>query len=183
MVPRMTKRARMPAPPLLAGTAPLPSSSAGSLRTLRRMLFALAAAAPLAALAGCGGAADDPRRSEARSRAPLEQRMATADPDQGKRLFGQCASCHTIAPGGGDRNGPNLHAVVGRRVAAGSARFGYTAALEAKGGSWTPERLDAWISNPQAFAPGTSMIYPGMANGVDRADLIAFLTKQGQGRP
>lgn len=178
MVPRMTKRARMPAPPPSTGTATSPSSGAGSSRTLRRMLPALAAAAPLTALAACGGAADDPRRSEARSRAPLEQRMASADPNRGKRLFGQCASCHTIAPGGGDRNGPNLHALVGRRIAAGSARFGYTAALSSKGGSWTPKRLDAWISNPQAFAPGTSMVYPGMANGVDRADLIAFLAQQ-----
>jgi cytochrome c len=133
----------------------------------------------LAGLAACAEPADDPRRSEARSRAPLAERLASADADKGQRLFRQCAACHTIAPGGGDRNGPNLHTVMGRPVAAGSARFGYTAALESAGGNWTPPRMDAWIENPQRFAPGTSMAYPGMPNGVDRADLIAYLSRQG----
>jgi cytochrome c len=134
----------------------------------------------LAGLTACAEPANDPRRSEARSRAPLEQRLASADADKGQRLFRQCAACHTIAPGGGDRNGPNLHAVMGRPVAAGSARFGYTAALESAGGNWTQARMDAWIENPQRFAPGTSMAYPGMPNGVDRADLIAYLSRQGE---
>lgn len=138
----------------------------------------LAGLALLAALAACGNTGDDPRRSEARSRAPLAERLASADATQGKRRFRECAACHTVARGGGDRNGPNLHGVIGRQIASGSRRFGYTAGLEAAGGTWTPERLDAWIANPQRFAPGTSMAYPGMANGVDRADLIAYLAQQ-----
>jgi cytochrome c len=133
----------------------------------------------LATLAGCGKPADDPRRSEERSRAPLAERLANADADKGQRLFRQCAACHTIAEGGGDRNGPNLYGIIGRPVAQGSARFGYTAALESIGGSWTPERMDAWIENPQRVAPGTSMIFAGIPNGVDRADLIAYLALQG----
>ena len=135
--------------------------------------------AVLPVLVACGGSASDPRRADERSRAPLAMRLAQADVGQGKRLFHQCAACHTVAAGAGDRNGPNLHGVVGRPVAAGSRRFGYTAALEAIGGTWTPERLDAWLQNPQRFVPGTSMIYAGMPNGVDRADVIAFLQQQG----
>ncbi|GAA0457682.1 MULTISPECIES: c-type cytochrome [Sphingomonas] len=144
----------------------------------RRMLPRWIAIAVLAVPAACDGSSSDPRRADARSRAPLVERLAQADVAQGRRLFRQCAACHTVAPGGGDRNGPNLHGVVGRPVAAGSRRFGYTAALEAIGGIWTPERLDAWLQNPQRFAPGTSMIYAGMPNGVDRADVIAFLRQQ-----
>jgi cytochrome c len=139
----------------------------------------LLAIVSLATLAGCGKPADDPRRSEERSRAPLAERLASADADKGQRLFRQCAACHTIAKGGGDRNGPNLYGVINRPVAQGSARFNYTAALESIGGSWTPERMDAWIENPHRVAPGTSMIYAGMRNGVDRADLIAYLALQG----
>nr|WP_229361916.1 c-type cytochrome [Sphingomonas sp. PL-96] len=137
-----------------------------------------AALALTAALAACGSGGSDPRRTEARSRAPLAERLASADASKGKRLFRECAACHTVARGGGDRNGPNLHGVVGRPIASGSRRFGYTAGLEAVGGHWSPDRLDAWITNPQRFAPGTSMAYPGMANGVDRADLIAYLAQQ-----
>ncbi|MBB3909943.1 c-type cytochrome [Sphingomonas desiccabilis] len=151
----------------------------GRLAAAGRTPLRWSAFAALPVLVACDDSSSDPRRAEERSRAPLAQRLAQADVAQGKRLFRQCAACHTIAAGGGDRNGPNLHGVVGRPVATGSRRFGYTAALEAAGGTWTPERLDAWLQNPQRFAPGTSMIYAGMPNGVDRADVIAFLRQQG----
>jgi cytochrome c len=144
---------------------------------------ALSATALLACLAGCAEPENDPRRSEARSRAPLAERLASAGAEKGQRLFRPCAACHTVARGGGDRNGPNLYGVLDRPIARGSARFGYTAALESLGGNWTPARMDGWIENPQRFAPGTSMAYPGMPNGVDRADLIAFLARQGSAQP
>ena len=59
-----------------------------------------------------------------------------------------------------------------------SPRFGYTAALQRIGGRWTPERMDAWLTNPRRFAPGTSMGYPGLADPLARADLIAYLSAQ-----
>ena len=37
------------------------------------------------------------------------------------------------------------------------------------------EKLDTWLKNPQAFAPGTAMAFPGVADDKKRADIIAFL--------
>ena len=35
--------------------------------------------------------------------------------------------------------------------------------------------LDLWLTNPQAFAPGTSMAFPGVPDIKKRADIIAYL--------
>ena len=40
---------------------------------------------------------------------------------------------------------------------------------------WTYEKLDPWLKNPQAFAPGTTMAFPGVADAKKRAAIIAFL--------
>lgn len=117
----------------------------------------------------------DPRLSSA----PLAERLAAADANSGAAVFSRCAACHTVTQGAGDRGGPALYAVVGRRVGRGSDRFNYTAALEAAGGVWTFERLDAWLTNPQHFAPGTNMAFAGLPDGMERADVIRFLNENG----
>lgn len=127
-------------------------------------------------LAACAPSAPHDSRL---ARAPLAQRLAAADARAGAGIFNQCAPCHSIAQGSGDRAGPNLYAVVGRPVARGSDRFNYTAALRSLGGVWTAERLDAWLADPQKFAPGTNMPFQGLRDGMDRADVIRFLTENG----
>ncbi|WP_051083440.1 c-type cytochrome [Sphingomonas sp. Mn802worker] len=115
--------------------------------------------------------------------APLAARIKVADTRLGRAVFRQCAACHTIDAGTGDRDGPNLHGVTHAQVGRNSARFGYTAALQSVGGEWTCARLDHWLTNPAAFAPGTSMHFPGLRNGLDRADVIAYLYANGGGKP
>ena len=83
--------------------------------------------------------------------------------------------------GGADLDGPNLYGVVGHPVAERRPRFAYSAALRHVGGVWTFARLDAWLTNPAAFAPGTTMTFAGLPDGQDRADVIAFLNTQGSG--
>jgi cytochrome c len=104
--------------------------------------------------------------------------MRVADAERGSRLFGQCAACHTVRKGAGNRDGPGLYDVVGKPVASNSRRFGYTGALRSAGGAWTPERLDVWLTAPAKFAPGTSMSFPGLSDPLDRADVIAYLQTQ-----
>ena len=69
------------------------------------------------------------------------------------------------------------------RAAKGIDDFGYTAALQSVGGTWTCARLDRWLTNPAAFAPGTSMHFPGLRDGLTRADVIAYLYANGGGKP
>jgi cytochrome c len=136
--------------------------------------------APLA-LASCTGEQGSSRNTP--PDAPLAARMSTADADHGARLFRQCAGCHTIGEGAGDRGGPGLYGVVGRVIGAGSSRYAYTGALREKGGTWTPDALDRWLANPQRFVPGTKMVFAGMSDGNDRADVIAYLAANGPKLP
>jgi cytochrome c len=119
--------------------------------------------------------------------APLAARLHAADARYGARIFQVCAACHNDGLGAGDRDGPNLWGVVGKPVGRNSASYGYTAALQSVGGVWTCERLDRWLADPQRFAPGTHMTFEGLSNGLDRADVIAYLAQHGSaasgGRP
>ena len=91
----------------------------------------------------------------------------------GEDLFGdQCSGCHTI-DAASSPTAPTLKGVVGRKVAS-LADFQYSDALKAKGGTWTGEALDAFLSNPKAFAPGTSMNV-SVPSADDRRAIIQYL--------
>ena len=97
------------------------------------------------------------------------------DAEAGAQAFLACSACHSVTPGGGALIGPNLWGVVGRDVGS-SPEFDYSAELKAVGGTWTPEQLDRFLTNPSAFAPGTRMGYVGVADPVERRALIAYLS-------
>ena len=100
--------------------------------------------------------------------------LATADPKQGETDAALCKVCHTFDKGGAAVVGPNLYDVTGRKIASVEG-FNYTPALKAHEGAWTYELLDTWITNPQAFAPGTMMAFPGIPDVKKRANVIAFI--------
>ena len=100
--------------------------------------------------------------------------IATADPKQGEAELALCKVCHTFDKGGATLIGPNLYGVVGMKIASHEG-VTYTPALKAKEGNWTYENLDAWLTNPQAFAPGTAMAFPGIPDIKKRAAVIAYL--------
>ncbi len=99
----------------------------------------------------------------------------------GAQLALACAGCHTMNEGQLGALGPNLHGVVGRRV--GAVRdFDYSPAMQAFGGRWTPERLDAFLADPAASLPGTRMEFAGIPDDADRQSLIGYLTRTGARR-
>jgi cytochrome c len=104
--------------------------------------------------------------------------FASANAANGPAVFRQCATCHTINKGGANGAGPNLYGVVGRNHG-GSAGFNYSAAMKGKAGEpWTLEAIYAFITNPRAAVPGTSMSFAGIRSEQQRADLIAYLREQ-----
>jgi cytochrome c len=58
---------------------------------------------------------------------------------------------------------------------ASEAGFNYSAALKAKGGTWTFDALNPWLANPRKDVPGTLMTFGGIPSEKQRADIIAYL--------
>jgi cytochrome c len=86
----------------------------------------------------------------------------------------QCVVCHSIEKGGPLRVAPNLWGIVGDA----KARFpwyGYSPALATADGNWTDEDLDAYLSDPDGFLPGTTKTLIGIGDPDERSELIAFL--------
>jgi cytochrome c len=97
-----------------------------------------------------------------------------ADPVAGEKIFkAQCGICHTVVAGQ-NRIGPTLFGVVGRP--AGSVPgFNYTADHKKLGVTWDAATLDKYLANPRAMVPDTSMVYAGLKDDAERADLVAYL--------
>jgi len=121
--------------------------------------------------------------SAAASGPGLNTLLASADVAAGEKVFAKCAACHTANQGGANGIGPNLYATVGEAIGQGKGGFAFSDALKSKGGNWTFENLDHWLTSPREFAPGTKMTFAGLGNPVDRANLIAWLNTQGSNLP
>ena len=107
--------------------------------------------------------------------APIAERLATASPERGEKVFLTCKACHAVDAGSPHGIGPNLWAVIGRAVASAEGFDRYTPAMRSFGGTWSPERLDRYLRQPMTEVEGTAMVFPGLANAADRADVIAWL--------
>jgi cytochrome c len=125
---------------------------------------AAAGAAALAALGSAAGAAT--------GGAP-DAGPPAADVAAGERVFrSQCMGCHSVEEGL-NRAGPTLHGIFGR--AAGSVEgFRYSEAMSAADFDWTPETLDAFLTDPGTMVPGTIMVFWGLRPD-DRRRVIAYL--------
>ena len=105
---------------------------------------------------------------------PIENLLASASLDKGAQVAKQCQICHNLQEGQGPKVGPDLYGIVGRAVAS-VAGFNYSAPLKAKGGTWTFDELNKWLTKPSADVPGTAMTFAGLSNEKQRADVIAYL--------
>lgn len=103
---------------------------------------------------------------------PFSEVMASADAAAGEKVFAKCKACHKID--GNNATGPHLDGVVGRPVASVEG-FGYSDGMKAHGGTWTPEELSHFLTNPKADVSGTKMSFAGLPKVTDRANVIAYL--------
>ena len=103
--------------------------------------------------------------------------VPAVDPLNGAALFrNQCATCHSLNAGDPPRQGPNLAGIIDRPVGS-VAGYKYTAGYATAGFNWDEARLDAYLINPQAIFPGSTMAYR-QANAGTRRILIDYLKDQ-----
>ena len=94
----------------------------------------------------------------------------------GEVLFAaNCGGCHKLGDGTSHRIGPDLWGVVGRKPASAGGYHDYSAALHARGGSWTEQGISDFIKDPQSAVPGTAMEYPGLADADSRSKIIDYI--------
>jgi cytochrome c len=105
---------------------------------------------------------------------PIEELLASASIDKGQNSAKVCLTCHTFGKGEGAKIGPNLFNIVGRDKAS-FAGFNYSAGMKSKGGKWTYDDLNTFLTDPKKFVPGTAMGFAGIQNDAQRANVIDYL--------
>ena len=96
---------------------------------------------------------------------------------QGAQVFRACAACHTLGPDEGERAGPTLHGVFGRRIAT-LPGYDFSPALRGMDIVWTGETIARLFEiGPNAYTPGTKMPEQTIGDPDDRAALIRFLER------
>lgn len=119
-----------------------------------------------------GGGGDD------KPKVDMAALLAVASPEDGAGVFKKkCGSCHNAEVGGANSQGPALHGVMGRDIASG-ADFAYSEALTSKEGVWDWESMNAFLTKPKDWAPGTRMSFIGLKKPEERAEVMAYLNQQ-----
>jgi cytochrome c len=112
--------------------------------------------------------------AEAPKEPPLPNLLAKADLKKGQADVHVCESCHNLEKGAGAKVGPPLYGVVGRPKGS-IAGFAYSDGMKGKGGDWTYDDLNKFLTKPSAYVSGTKMTYPGEPDAQKRADIIDYL--------
>ncbi|TAD91616.1 MAG: hypothetical protein EAZ99_02950 [Alphaproteobacteria bacterium] len=110
------------------------------------------------------------------SRPQADTVAADADP-RGAEVFRACVACHTLTADDGNRAGPTLHGVFGRRIATAPG-YQFSDALRGMDIVWTAETISRLFEiGPTAYTPGTKMPEQVITDPEDRAALIRFLDR------
>jgi cytochrome c len=108
--------------------------------------------------------------------APDDPLAAYAD-DPGAKVFRACVACHTLKSDEGNKAGPSLWHIFGRRIAS-LPGYHYSEALTRMSIVWTPETVAKMFEvGPMTYTPGTKMPEQKIGSAEDRQALVEFLQK------
>jgi cytochrome c len=97
--------------------------------------------------------------------------------DHGAQVFRACVACHTLSPDEGNKAGPSLHGIFGRKIAS-LPGYRYSDALKRMDIVWTPETVSKMFEvGPMTYTPGTKMPEQKIGSADDRKALMDFLQR------
>ncbi len=106
-----------------------------------------------------------------------EDPLAAYAGDPGAQVFRACVACHTLKPDEGNRAGPTLAGIFGRRIAT-LPGYNFSEALKHLDIVWNPETVAKLFElGPAAYTPGTKMPDQRINAPEDRAALVKFLAR------
>jgi cytochrome c len=98
------------------------------------------------------------------------------DVAKGEISFHKCLPCHSIGDDAQNKIGPELNGIDGRH--SGSVPdFSYSDANKNSGIVWSEAEFKDYIKDPRAKIPGTKMIFVGIKNEQEIADLWAYVSQ------
>lgn len=106
---------------------------------------------------------------------PREASAAAGAEERGAVVFRACRACHTLTPDDGNRAGPTLHKIFGRRIATAPG-YEFSKALKQMDIVWTPETVAKLFEvGPSVYTPGTKMPEQTIGDPADRKALVDWL--------
>ncbi|MGI8527166.1 MAG: c-type cytochrome [Pseudolabrys sp.] len=97
--------------------------------------------------------------------------------DHGAEVFRACVACHTLTPDEGNKAGPTLAGIFGRRIAT-LPGYNFSPALKTLDIVWTPETVAKLFEiGPLTYTPGTKMPEQKITSAEDRKALTDFLAR------
>jgi cytochrome c len=106
-----------------------------------------------------------------------EDPLAAFAGDHGADVFRACVACHTLSSDEGNKAGPSLAGIFGRKIAT-LPGYNYSDALKQMNIVWTPETVSKMFElGPMTYTPGTKMPEQTIGSEDDRKALVEFLAK------
>ncbi len=97
--------------------------------------------------------------------------------DRGAEVYRACIACHALTPDEGNKAGPSLAGIFGRKIAT-LPGYRYSDALTKMDIVWTPETVAKMFEvGPAAYTPGTKMPEQTIGSADDRKALVDFLAR------
>lgn len=92
----------------------------------------------------------------------------------GETSFKKCLPCHAVGPEAKNKVGPVLNGLDGRKSGTVEG-YNYSEANKNSGITWSEATFKEYIINPRAKIPGTKMVFAGISNENERANLWGYL--------
>jgi cytochrome c len=108
----------------------------------------------------------------------MSGQASAQDAAAGEKVYAKCRACHQVGETAKNGVGPHLNGLFGR-TAGSVAGYNYSEANKKSGLTWDEATFLEYIKNPRAKIPGTKMVFAGLPNETEAANLTAYLKQFG----